>query len=49
MALIAFDVLPLPVALRNFPAMSFTFHATPVTPAPLLPTPPIVPATCVPW
>jgi hypothetical protein len=47
-ALMALEVLPLPEELRNFPPISFTFQATPVTPTPLLPTAPMVPATWVP-
>ena len=48
-ALMAPEVDPLPVASRNFRAMIWTFQFTPVTPMPLLPAAPIVPATCVPW
>src|SRR4051794_34823046 len=41
--------VPLPVASRNFTGMSWTFHATPVTPSALLPTAAISPAVNVPW
>src|SRR5258706_524429 len=44
MALIASEVLPVPVASRNFAAMMLAFQLTPVTPTPLLPRPAIVPA-----
>ena len=30
-------------------AMRLTFQLTPQTPSPLLPTAPMMPATCVPW
>ena len=43
MQVIASLSVPLPVEERNLQAISFTPHATPVTPTPLLPTPPIVP------
>ena len=38
---------PSPSKMRT--GMSRTFQATPDTPMPLLPTAPMVPATCVPW
>ena len=34
---------------RNFRPISFTRQATPAIPTPLLPTAPMMPATCVPW
>src|SRR5438094_284794 len=48
-ALIASDVVPRPLASRNFAAMMFAVQFTPATPLLLLPTAPIVPDTCVPW
>src|SRR5512134_2716822 len=45
----ASDELPDPAAFRNLSGMILTFQLTPETPAPLLPTAPIVPATWVPW
>ena len=49
MALIASDVLPLPLELRNFSPIMLAVQFTPTTPKPLLPTAPMVPATWVPW
>ena len=46
---IASAVVPEPPASRNLAAMILTFQLTPVTPTPLLPTPPIVPEQCEPW
>ena len=48
MASMASAVVPEPLAPMNFRAMSDTSQLTPATPTPLLPTAPIVPATCVP-
>ena len=42
-------VVPKPSAPMNLMATIFTSQFTPTTPMPLLPTAPIVPATCVPW
>ena len=47
-AKIAFDVLPLPSAARNFNGNTIPVQLIPVTPLPLFPAPAIVPATCVP-
>ena len=49
MALTAPLVEPLPLAPKNFRAIIFVVHATPLVPMPLFPTAPIVPATWVPW
>jgi len=48
MASIAADVKPVPVESRNFKPITLLFQLTPVTPSPLLPAAPIVPATWVP-
>ena len=42
-------MLPYPSASKNLQGISLTFQLTPTTPTPLLPTAPMVPATCVPW
>src|SRR5438128_9277623 len=47
-ALIALATVPLPVASRNFDAIMLAVQFTPTTPRLLLPTAPIVPATCEP-
>ena len=39
---------PLPAAFRNFTGKIVVLQFTPVTPIPLLPTAPIIPAMCVP-
>jgi hypothetical protein len=44
----ASETNPLPAASSNLQAMSCTRHATPEIPVPLLPAPPIIPATSVP-
>ena len=41
-------VVPLPNQSRNLSGMIRTFQFTPATPVALLPSAPIVPATCVP-
>src|ERR1035438_4039338 len=43
------EVDPMPFELRNLSGMSCTDHATPLPSTPLLPTAPMMPATCVPW
>src|SRR5262245_64953673 len=48
-ALIESASVPLPVASRNLDAMMLVVQLTPTTPVPLLPSAPMVPATCVPW
>src|SRR5712664_2177937 len=48
MARSAFAVVPLPLASKNLAATMFVAQVVPATPAPLLVTAPIVPATCVP-
>src|SRR5436190_24355918 len=48
-ALIASATVPDPVALSDLDAMMLVVQFTPTTPRVLLPTAPIVPATCVPW
>ena len=41
--------VPKPSASNILHGMSRTFQLTPTTPTPLLPTAPMMPATCVPW
>src|SRR5713101_9046927 len=48
-ALIAFEMLPLPPESRNLLAMMLAVQLTPTTPTPLLPLAPMVPDVCVPW
>jgi hypothetical protein len=48
-ALIASEMLPLPLELKNLAAMMLVVQLTPTTPMLLLPSAPIVPDTCVPW
>ena len=49
MPLIASAIEPPPSALRNLMPMIRVVQFTPATPSWLLPTAPMVPATCVPW
>src|SRR5262245_48531010 len=48
-ALIESASVPLPIESRNFDAIILVVQFTPTTPRALLPSAPIVPATCVPW
>jgi hypothetical protein len=41
--------VPVPLADRNLSPIMLANQLMPVTPTPLFPTAPIVPATCVPW
>ena len=48
-ALTAFATVPTPVPSRNFTPIIRVVQFTPAMPILLLPTAPMVPATCVPW
>ncbi len=46
---IALEAEPVPLRPMNFNGINCTFQATPAMPRPLLPTAPMMPATCEPW
>ena len=48
-ARIPLATVPEPVESRNRSPIMLVVQLTPLTPAPLLPTAPMVPETCVPW